>query len=85
MSSPHDITKATSAQSVPGASAAEATSGPSYHGSYFDEQENHLLNVNNARQKLASNGSASSAPGPGILTNGTASDIEMRWWCILKT
>ncbi|XP_032596715.1 NAD kinase isoform X2 [Drosophila grimshawi] len=80
MSSPHDITKATSAQSVPGASAAEATSGPSYHGSYFDEQENHLLNVNNARQKLASNGSASSAPGPGILTNGTASDIEMRWW-----
>ncbi|KAM8714112.1 hypothetical protein ACLKA7_014287 [Drosophila subpalustris] len=72
--------KTTAAQSVPGATVSGTLSGAPSNCGFYDEHENQLLNVNSARHNHANNGSASSAPGPGLLTNGSASDLEMRWW-----
>lgn len=82
---PYPLPKATAAQSVPGAliSAVNKTAGvASSTSGIYDEHENQLLNVNTARHSThAKNGSASSAPGPGLLANGdTDSDLHMRWW-----
>lgn len=73
---PNPTTKTSAAQSVPGANGG-GSAGASSHCGNYDEHDNKLINLISARHN---NGSASSAPGPGLLANGTASDIEMRWW-----
>ncbi|XP_017960701.1 NAD kinase-like isoform X2 [Drosophila navojoa] len=73
---PSPTTKTTPAQSVPGATG-DRSAGVSSHCGNYDEHDNKLISLISARHN---NGSASSAPGPGLLTNGTASDREMRWW-----
>ncbi|XP_017865719.1 PREDICTED: NAD kinase-like isoform X2 [Drosophila arizonae] len=69
-------TKTSPAQSVPGATG-ERSAGVFSHCGNYDEHDNKLISLISARHN---NGSASSAPGPGLLTNGTATDREMRWW-----
>lgn len=61
---------------MPGATGGRSA-GVSSHCGNYDEHDNKLISLISARHN---NGSASSAPGPGLLTNGTASDREMRWW-----
>lgn len=82
---PYPMPKATAAQSVPGAlisAVNKSSDAASSNSGIYDEHENQLLNVNTARHsKHAKNGSASSAPGPGLLTNGvTDSDFHKHWW-----
>ncbi|KAH8384838.1 hypothetical protein KR093_009667, partial [Drosophila rubida] len=77
---PCPMSKATAAQSVPGATNLGTEAGAPTKCEFYDKHENQLLNVNAARHNHFNNGSASSAPGPGLLTNSKESDLEMRWW-----
>ncbi|KAH8299996.1 hypothetical protein KR044_008453 [Drosophila immigrans] len=77
---PCTMLKTTAAKSVPGATNLGTSSGAPTKCGFYDDQEMQLLNVSAARHNNVNNGSASSAPGPGLLTNGTASDMDMRWW-----
>ncbi|KAH8421071.1 hypothetical protein KR222_009712, partial [Zaprionus bogoriensis] len=76
---PYPVPKATAAQSVPGAVLSGTRTAS--ETSFCDEYENQLLNANKSLHGHAKNGSACSAPGPGLLTNGdSANDSHMRWW-----